>query len=243
MADASIKTQIHRLVEIQKIDSEIYDLKGQEQEKPLIVQNLLRVFEGKKSRLNDLQEQLKQIQAQRKSVELDLKTKEDAITKANAQLSELKTNKEYSAKLSEIENIKADKSIMEEKILLSFDQSDQVASDIEKEKQVVLAEESAYLLKKKEVDEDIKLIHDRLQVLGAQRKALIPNIDPAILPRYDQLIHKRQGLAIVPVISGNSCGGCHMDVTMQQINAIKIGDSFTHCEFCNRILYLEDHEG
>lgn len=242
MEDASIKTQIHHLVEVQKIDSEIYDLKTLMQEKPLVVQQLKNEFEEKKSGLHQLEEKSKQIQAQRKATELDLNAKEETIRKANTQLFELKTNKEYSAKLSEIENIKADKSVMEEQILLSFEKSDQVGAEIDKEKKVLAVEEATYLAKKKEVDEEMKQIQDRLQVLEGQRKQLIGNIEPSLLPRYEQLISRRQGLAIVPIIGGNACGGCHMDITMQQINAVKIGETLTSCEFCNRMLYLEDHE-
>jgi len=38
----------------------------------------------------------------RKSKEVELQAKEEQIIKANGQLSQLKTNKEYQAKLSEI---------------------------------------------------------------------------------------------------------------------------------------------
>jgi predicted nucleic acid-binding Zn-ribbon protein len=239
--DTSIKDQIHRLVALQKIDSEIYDLKTQLQEKPAVVGDLKKGFEGKKARLQVIEEKIKSVQAKRKETELDLKGKEDSITKANAQLSELKTNREYSAKLTEIENIKADKSILEEKVLLSFDESDRLSGDAAAERGRVAEEERVYLQKKKEVDEEVKVINERVKALEGQRKELIPGVDAAILPRYEQLIDRRQGLAIVQVISGNECGGCHMDVTMQQINAIKIGEGFVHCEFCNRILYLEDY--
>lgn len=241
MPDTSIKDQIHRLVELQKIDSEIYDLKTQFQEKPVVVGDLKKEFESKKARLQVLEEKMKVIQAKRKGTELDLKGKEDAIAKANTQLFELKTNKEYTAKLTEIEHIKADKSILEEKVLLSFDESDRLAGDTAAERDRVAEEEKTYLQKKKEVDEEIRVINERIKALEGRRKELIPGVNTAILPRYEQLIDRRQGLAIVQVISGNECGGCHMDVTMQQINAIKIGEGFVHCEFCNRILYLEDY--
>ena len=68
----------------------------------------------------------KSIQLKRKELELEMKAGEDDIAKSNIQLTQLKTNKEYQIKLNEIASIKADKSIIEEKILLSYDAADAV---------------------------------------------------------------------------------------------------------------------
>lgn len=236
----SLKDQVKKFVEIQKLDSEIYECKVQLQEKPARVEELKKEFEIKKAHLHELEDQLKKIQVKRKDIEVDLKSKEDGMGKANAQLGEIKTNKEYTAKLSEIESLKADKSILEEKILLSYEDSDKLVAEIEKEKVKVAQEEKQYLAKKTEVDNEIKVIQDRIQVLDGQRKQIVPNLDRNIYPVYERLVNHREGVAIVPVIQGSSCGGCFMNVPQQTINALKIGAGLTQCEFCTRILYLED---
>jgi len=55
----------------------------------------------------------------------------------------------------------------------------------------------------------------------------------------NRILENKQGLALVPVV-GSSCGGCHMNVTPQQRNAIKMNEELVFCEMCARILYLED---
>ena len=50
----------------------------------------------------------------------------------------------------EVNSIKADKSIIEEKILVSFDESEAINGEIAKEKEVLAVEEKKYLDKKKE---------------------------------------------------------------------------------------------
>jgi predicted nucleic acid-binding Zn-ribbon protein len=197
-------------------------------------------FETLKGTLRELEEKLKAIQVQRKARELDLKTREEEIAKANVQLSQIRTNKEYSAKITEIEHIKADKSVIEEKILLSFDESDQIGLEVEKEKLKVVQGEKNYLAKKKEVEDDVKIIEDRITVLESQHKQAVEGIDHEFLSRYERLLKHKEGLAIVP-LQGNTCGGCYMNVTPQKINAIKMNNQLVECEMCSRILYIEDN--
>jgi predicted nucleic acid-binding Zn-ribbon protein len=239
MPEISVKDQIRRLVELQKLDVEIFEKKREMRTKPAEVEELKQHFEAKKSRLNQLQEQLKTCQLKRKEQELELQQKEDQAAKANAALNSLKTNKEYTAKLSEIEHIKADKSIIEEKILKAFDEADAVNQLIEKEKLVVVDEEKKYQQKKKAVEDELKLIEDRVKVLESQRKQLMPGVDASVLDRYEKILQNKDGLAIVPV-TNNSCGGCYMNLRPQNINSIKMGQDLNECEYCARIIYLED---
>ena len=239
MTQVIFKDQIKVLVDLQKNDGRIYELREELKEKPAMVEALKNEFEETKARLYELEEKLKQSQVERKGLEVELQGKEDGITKANAQLSDIKTNKEYTAKIKEIESMKADKSLFEEKILESFDKGDAIVAEIDKEKAKVAEEEKKYLAKKAEVEQETKQTEVTIKDLEAKKKEVLPNADPKLLELYEKLIEYKQGQAIVPV-AANSCGGCHMNVTPQTINKIKMYDEHVQCEFCNRILYLED---
>ncbi|HPB68485.1 MAG TPA: C4-type zinc ribbon domain-containing protein [Candidatus Omnitrophota bacterium] len=241
MEQIDIKEQIGGLVALQNVDAEIYDLKRQLEEKPEFLKSLQDQFETKKIKLHQLEEQHKAIQLDRKAKEGDLQAKDAAIAKANTQLSQIKNNKEYMAKIGEIESIKADKSIIEEKIIVAYDEADNIKSQIEKEKNVVQQEEQKYLQAKKSIDDEVKKIEQRIRELGVQRGALLPQINPAFLRRYERILANKAGLAIVSV-QGHSCGGCYMNVPAQVINEIKMYDKLISCEMCSRILYLKEDE-
>ena len=239
MTSTSIRDQIKKLVDLQKLDKEIYDLNQDKAEKPKLIALLQEEFEGKKANVKQLEEKLKQVQLQRNQKELELKEKETAIEKTNAQLSALKTNREYTAKLTEIESLKADKSIFEEKILESYDQADAVKRELDEERKKIVEEEKGFLERKKVLEDDMKQIDDRLSVLESQRTRLLPDIDKDNLKKYERILNHKEGIAIVPVLN-NSCGGCHMNVTQQMINEMKMHAQLINCEICARILYLED---
>lgn len=239
MPEVSIKDQIKKLVELQTIDAEIYLYKRDLREKPLYVEELKKRYEDKKAGLKVLEEKAKTIQVNRKSQELELQTKEGDIVKANAQLSLLKTNKEYQAKLTEIASMKADKSVIEEKILVFYDEGDAANADIEKERKFLAEEEQKYLTQKKEVDNSIKEIEEKLKILNLKRNQITPDVSKANLSRYERILENKDGLAIVPV-NGNSCGGCFMSVPDQVIIEIKMHERLILCEMCSRVLYLTD---
>ncbi len=239
MPEVSIKDQLQKLIEMQKIDEEIYNFKKDIKERPLIIAKLQEEFEETKSELKRLEEKFKGVQLSRKESELELKEKENTVAKFNTQLSEIKTNKEYLAKITEIEHLKADKSVVEEKILISYDESDAVAQEVEKEKVLVGEKEKEFLAKKKEIDEEVKVKQERINVLDSQRQQALPEIDKNYLARYERILENKEGLAIVPV-QGSVCGGCFMNMNPQKINALKMNDQIVECEMCSRILYLED---
>lgn len=239
MSSLSIVEQIRKLVELQKSDEDYFQVKSQLKEKPLSIEVLRIAFERKKTNYNAIQDKLKAVQLHRKQQELELKSLEDTITKVNAQLSQIKTNKEYTAKIGEIEGLKADKSVLEEKILNEFDETDKIAKDLEKEKGIVDQEEKRFLEQKAAVEKDIAQLRDNLAVIESKRKQLLDGIDPNVLKRYEMILEHKGGIAIVPLV-GNSCGGCFMNVTQQTINQMKMHESLIECEICTRILYNED---
>ncbi|MCR4336749.1 MAG: C4-type zinc ribbon domain-containing protein [Candidatus Omnitrophica bacterium] len=240
MTQITVRDKIRKLVELQKLDGEIYRYKQQLEEKPARLQELKDQFENKKTRFKDLEQEYKTIQVKRNTLEKDLQAKEDMIAKANTQLSAIQTNKEYTAKIHEIESIKADKSLIEEKILLTYDEADQLKIVVEQEKTVVAKEEQQYLNEKKIVDEEIKNIQQQAQALESQRNEISPAIDKSLLARYERILINKHGLAIVPVIKGDVCGGCYMNVPTQMINQIRMNETLMMCEMCARILYLEE---
>ena len=235
----SLKDQIRKLVELQIMDMEVYRLKTDLRDKPAEVDRLKTEFEAKKLKLKQLEDQLKTILVKQKEYEVDLKSKEEAIVKANGQLMQLKTNKEYSAKLLEIEGIKADQSLTEEKILLGFDEIEAARKAVDAERMVVANYEKDFQAKKKQVDDILAVVGDQLKVKESQRSRLTPDVRPDILGRYDRILQNKEGLAIVPV-KNHACGGCFMHLTEQVIHQIKMHDQLVTCDICARILYLED---
>lgn len=239
MPTVDLKAQIMGLVKLQELDSEIYALKNEKEAKPLEIKAIEESFEAKKQNLASLEKESLELQKQRKEKELELAANAEAVKKLQSQLYSLKTNKEFQTMLQQIADTKADGSLIEEKILISFEDSDKVKAKIDQENIKLKAEEKVFLDEKKKVELRIKEIDERLNQLQAQRKQITPEVDPKMLAEYDRILSSRGGLAIVTVLD-NSCGGCHMLVPPQVINLIKMYEHIVTCEVCNRIFYIAE---
>ena len=239
VAGQNLKDQIRKLVELQVMDEEIFRFKRELREKPAELEALKTEFESKKVKLKTLEDKLKAVQVIQKELELDLKVKEEGIAKADASLALLKTNKEYQARLLEIENMKADKSIVEEKILLGYDEVDAARKAMEAEKATVLQYEKEFSAQKKQVDDDVAVITDQLKVKESLRARVAPEVRPDNLSRYERILKNKDGLGIVKV-DNQACGGCHMHLTEQVMNELKKHEQIISCDQCARILYLAD---
>jgi len=239
MPTTNLKSQLSNLIRLQRIDSEIYILKDEKDTKPREVEALRLSFEAKKQHLAELEKALLDLQKQKKDQELELASKEENAKKLQTQLYQLKTNKEYQAMLQQIQDVKADTSLIEDKILEVFERMDKIKAEIEEEKKRLAQEEQAFNQQKKKADDRIKEIDDRLAQLDGQRKQIIPEIQHKIFAQYERILTNRDSLAIVTV-KDDSCQGCNMYVPPQVINLIKMYERIITCEVCNRILYIED---
>jgi hypothetical protein len=226
-------------VKLQTVDSEIYALRNEKESRPQEIKALEIAFEEKKQHLGTLEKNLLDLQKQRKDTESELSGKEEGAKKLQTQLYSLKTNKEYQTMLQEIQGVKADASVIEDKVLGLLEQTDKLKTEIDAEKKRLQEEEKAFLAQKEKVEDRIKEIDGRLAQLDAQRKQVTPEVDPKILTQYERILLSRDGLAIVSV-RDDSCKGCNMLVPPQVINLIRMYERIVTCEICNRILYIEE---
>lgn len=239
MAQIDLKSQIAKLVGLQAIDTQIYALTGEKQLKPQEIKDLEAAFEQKKQSLAALEKKLLDMQKERKDRELELASREEANKKLQTQLYSLKTNNEYQVMLRQIQDGKADASLIEDKVLALFDQQDKIKAQADEEKARLKDAEKVFLAEKQQIESRIKEIEDRLAQLAAQKKQACEGIGPKILAQYEKILCSRDGLAIA-MVKDNSCKGCNMLVPAQVINLIKMYERIITCEVCNRMLYVDE---
>jgi hypothetical protein len=237
--DVDLKEQINWLVRLQAVDSQIHSLRQEKQSIPSRLKEMEEALARERKNLAVLDKKGLDLLTQRKGKELELASKEEEARKMRTQLYQLKTNKEYSAKLKEIEMVKADASVLEDAILVLLEEADKLNGEINKEKQFLIEEEKRTNRDKQELDLRRKEIEGKINQLQAQRKQIAQQLNPRILAKYDKILTNCDYLAIVKV-ENNACQGCFMRVSPQVINLIKMYDNLVICEVCQRILYIED---
>lgn len=229
---------LETLKQLQEVDTELFRLRREQQHKPLELERAKQVLAEEQANASAVEARLNAAQVQRKEKELELSTAEARVKKLQMQLFQIKTNKEYSAMQREIDQGKADSSLLEEEILYVLERIDQIkhehAQQIARvnQQQAVLAQEEV------RIQQALQAIEQQVQQLDAQRATLTPLVSAAPLDLYERILANRDGLALVPIVK-ESCGGCNMVQPPQVINEAHLKAKLATCDSCNRILYVD----
>ncbi|MBI4399001.1 MAG: hypothetical protein HY586_07720 [Candidatus Omnitrophica bacterium] len=234
----TFKQDLEVLKKVQVLDKEVYDLGVLLSQLPERLAVLDRDLEEKKARYLQVEEEIKQLHLAVKEKELDLGKKDSEIKKLDGHLSQVKTNKEYSAILQEIANIKADKGIFEEKILTDWDRADRLHAQREEEKKKIDAEQSKTDQLKAAIQSEAKQAEEKIKQLKSERKQVLEPVSKEMKELYEKILAKREGIALAK-IDGENCGGCQFLLRPQIISEAQLEENVTLCERCTRILYVE----
>ena len=236
-----LKDELKKLIELQKIDSEVYKLNQEKAtEKPVKLNLLNTELAAKKQALKNVEDVAKKAQLHKKDRELELAAKEEGVKKAEGSLYQLKSNKEYQAKMTEIASLKADISIYEEEVLKGIDAIEKADIDLKTARETFAQDEKRLSTEIAQVRTEIDGIDAKITTFDDQRQILLKNVDSKILEQYDILLKKRAGLAIVSLDSRECCSYCHMQVTAQKVNEIKTYAGLALCASCYRALYIPE---
>lgn len=179
----------------------------------------------------------KQVESDKKKLELDVEAQKERITKYSLQQFQTKKNEEYRALAHEIETCKGIISKLEDQILELMEQADAVAKE-------VAATTKAAVTAKKDVDAEVaelakreETFKQRLAELQSNRTDLAAAVEEGALARYERLL-KSKGENVIVGIQHSSCGGCHMRLPTQVMVACQSQSEINSCPHCGRILYF-----
>jgi len=232
-----LKEQLLRLVSLQQIDDEIVDFKKSLEIIPGQIESGKKELEGKKSRLNTAQAEIEELKKKRNQLEQDVKVENDHMAKTKAKLPTVKTNKEYTAILSETEAIKEKIAGMEDQeleIMETLEEKEKEIPTIEQEFKGYQEEFGKYQ-KQKEAEQ--ARLRDELKSSEARRDELAQTIDPKWVKHYDNVIQLRGDRGVVP-LENEICQGCYQQIRPQVAIEVKNGDKVHRCQYCDRFLYM-----
>jgi len=235
----SPKLQLQQLIVLQSLDDEIAEHKKLLADIPLQIDTGCTELEEKKKILSNAKEELDALQKERKDLELAVQGENDHMAKAKTKLPAVKTNREYTAILSEVEAIKVKVSGLEDKeleIMEILEEKQKEVPGIEKRCNEEDARFQEYKAKK---DAELDRIKQELGVLVAKRENVSGQLDRVIMQRYEKVAGSLDGRAVV-MLQGSICQGCFQQILPQMVIDVKIGESIQQCSNCIRFLYWEE---
>jgi len=179
----------------------------------------------------------KQIESDRKKLELDVEAKKEQIAKYSLQQFQTKKNEEYKALAHEIDACKAVISKLDDEQLVLMEQFDIATREASE-----AGKATASLLKDVElarsalVDKEARLKRE-LADLKSDYGRIEESVEEGVRDRYTRL-RKQRGASTVVGIDRGICGGCHMKLPMQIVLSCQAQQELMSCSNCGRILYF-----
>jgi uncharacterized protein len=232
-----VDVQLQTLINLQAIDTRIAGLEADAARLPREIAAIHAAVEAAKKDAEQAKARLDAATNDQRAKEKDLEVVQGKRAKNEARLYEVKTNKEYSAVLIEIEEIKQEKARMEEEVLVLMEAQERFTSDIREAEARFKQRESEGRSQEATLTEQLRGIEADLAGVRTERKELASKLPRNILADYDRILRARAGLALVPVTKPNFCGACRMTITPQRLQELRAQSSLIPCESCGRYLY------
>ena len=231
-----MEINFENLIHLQEIDEQIRKVTSFLDSLPDHVKVIETKIDESEKIVADVKNKLSANQKKRRDLEARVGDKKTLIGKYRKQLNDVKTNKEYTSLLKEIEEVESGIEALEEEIITEMLAADDLESEI-KTAETKAAKMKEELLKEKTlVLEQGKGQEQEKERLLGERQQLIPGIPADLFGLYHQIFKKCSGTALSPV-TDDFCSMCQIRIRPQVLNELIAQKDIILCENCGRILY------
>jgi len=232
-----LQDKLGLLREVQVIDHELGELNEHRQHLEQELQQGQAELDRIQEMVDNLADEMEALQAQRREFLQAQVHEEQNIERAEARLPNIKTQREYVAVLKEIDSAKAMYREIQAKIAAKDEELAGLGKDREEKEADLAAIGDQVAAKKAQIAEKMAGYNSTVDEKSQQKQAMLEQIPVSIRKRYQMLLERRGGIAIVEARKG-TCSGCHMQLPPQLYNSLFHMQEIQSCPHCNRLLFV-----
>jgi hypothetical protein len=236
---------LDRLRDLQEIELQIFDIRRQLAGKQRQVERQAARLQQTQSEIAAAREELRRSQMEVDDADLDLKARSAQVNKIRETLNTIRTNKEYAAILSQLNNEKAEVNRIETRALELMGKQDDRKKAFGEREAAAAVEEQKLQDVRKQFEQTSKMFADRMAALMRERDTAAGQLDAKFVDLFTRVSERYEGEAMAKVVRTHPrrsefvCEGCNMSITMELANILLTRDEVNTCDTCGRILYME----
>jgi predicted nucleic acid-binding Zn-ribbon protein len=231
-----VHPELEQLLILQDRQQKIRQIQTEIETVPMRRKNLEAQLAASASAVDVLKQKARQLEMDRKKLELDAGTRTESISRLKTQQYQTRKNDEFQALGHEIERYEHEIRKIEDEELELMVQADKIKVDLTEEEKTAASVRESIARQTADLDERSKALQSRLEELTRERADLAEKIDEDSLALFERLFKSKGDAAIVAIEHG-VCTGCHMKVTSATAASARAGKEIVSCENCGRILY------
>ena len=187
--------------------------------------------------VDSLADEIGALESEKNELAHAMELEKQNIERSEGRLPQIKTQKEYIAVLKEVDTAKKLAKELLDQIDAKNGALDSLNSEkAEKDDEFTRAREQANG-RCAEIDASLVSVTEQLDEMERQRKALLQELPTKLRKRYELLMSRRGGVAVVEA-RGGACLGCHMHLPPQLFNSLFVVKEIQTCPHCNRLLFV-----
>jgi uncharacterized protein len=227
---------VQALLVLQERDARVMTLTAELENSPKLLAAADAELERRTELFEELRNRTRQIEANRKKIDLDVQSKQAAIARYRAQQTQTRKNEEFAALNHEIEHAQKEISALEDTELELMEAYDRGQAEVAVAQKELLQAQEKNKHKKADLEKRAAHVASELGAARAQQAEAETTVPEDVLARYRRILKSKKDVAIVP-IRGGACGGCHMKLTTQTVVSSRNTESLVSCENCGRLVY------
>ncbi len=233
-----MKEEISKLIALQELNTEMsgFDLNIEEKQQELTdrEQSIL----DKEEAISQCRDRAKELEQRQRDINAAHDDAGTRIKERQSKMMQVQTSREHQALLKEIEDAKKMIKDTEEQLLQVMEQAEQTEAEADELENLCTGEKVLLAEETDKVEAAVKRLNTRRKTVFNKHSKLAKDLQGSMIKRYDKLLKKRNGLAVVQVVDG-VCQGCFMAIPPQQFNEVRKGDQMHSCPTCQRIFYYQ----
>lgn len=240
MSETDYLNQIQQLVELQKVDDEIHDMRLSLENAPRELEDLQQRFIQADEKRNRILDKLSHLQEQKKRLSIEIDDDSARIKKSKNKMTQVSNQREYQAMVREMDHMEKSNRTREEERLTLLD-------ELQTQNKALEEMDVEHGSIKKELDDRTanlqatqEAARDRLAVLNKQRVQFSAGIPKPIFQRYEFIRERLEHPVIVSVRQG-ICTGCHIAIPPQDFIELQTGRQILSCPNCQRLIFWNEH--
>ena len=232
-----MREDLEQLVRLQKLETDLKRTRGELDEVPRKKAELEAELARERAQLDAAKASLDESQKARRRFESELADLENKRSKYKGQLMEVKTNKEYTAMLHEIEGVEREIRGREDQILGEMEKAETLTAEVKREETAFKSHQERLKTDGAALDARKRTLEADLAKITAERDTAAATIPEDTLELFHRVARLR-GSGVAEA-RDEMCQVCHVKLRPQMFVDIKRNDQIFQCPACNRILYYE----
>jgi len=227
-----------KILEYQKIDGELFALENklnnsENKRKCIQLTNEAKRSQQQSTLLEERAgEALKELEEAKKVLSQNTKLADALVKKDIEKLSKEEIDNDLSYK----DKVSSNLNVLEKRITKIAESINAILAEYNLAVKNYNLAKSKYMVSKEAYDKEAAELQPKIKELEKQLEIARRTISPEILEKYDSVRKDRIFPVFVPLLSGNSCGHCRMEVSASDVAKLE-RDGVLTCEHCRCVIY------